>query len=1327
MKPTPDLHCCNADFDRFAAGSPRCRGVAMVMVMIALTVGTIITLSFLASQTTSTAIAHNATRQVQARAIAEDGLRLAMEYLRATPEWRDEHTHGLWAAATDLNGGSFRVMFEDEDDADLGDDVSEAFVITVEGTFNGVVHRISNRVVPAATSSTMTVLLVTGNAYHADEDLERIAVIESWGYRVLTVTDSDPQAVYDAAAAQADVIYISEESASSSVSTKTNGYDIGVVNEEHALQDELGMSTSGGGWTGSTIEIVDNAHPITSGFALGDLQITYNSTGLIQSGGTPASGLNTLAERVSSSTAVLTYLDIGDTMTDGNPSPQRRVTMPFGSNKFEYGQLNDDGKKLMKQAVDWAAGGATVSTVSPISRWTLDETVGSLATDVVGGHHGSYATGTTLGVGGQVDAAAEFDGSSGHVAIDHNDAFLADAGAITLWFYLDNTSGRKELFSKDSSGYDTGGHVTMYANGDDVEVRFQDTSSSYTLNSGNVLSASTWHHAALTFGAGGLRLYVDGALVDSDSHTGGMGTSSGGTGNFEPIALGANTWASGNLTLWPMSNYLDGRLDDVRFYDQQLTADQVAALFTSGEAASSDADGTTPSLLALYEFHEPDAVVPQLVSHWKLDDTATARGQAVAGGRMQIQTRAKVDSYDSGSGDYDTSQSDNAFLSTNQTADDSFSFWNRAQISGDIYGGPGGVEADIFDIHPDHTVLSGAKRILPIEASFAFPATPSLPLSTSFLKDNWGDERTISSDIRYGAWNVENYAKITIDGDITIVVDGDMTFNRGRLFFTAGSSLRLFVGGNFNANDESLINADSLEAERLTIYVPNASGGSRSAYFRGTSITAATVYSGGNLSVSDDATFYGTLYTADYMNFDSDALVRLDRGTVNEGGVALAIEEVARRDGGYVDKPTGGLSGFGDGGTSVEFDGVDDFVEVPHDPTYLLDRGTLSFWFRPSDISGTQGMVSKDATNYATGGHIRVYLNGSQLECRLQSTSASKYVRSASGAVSANTWHHVAVGFGAEGLRLYLNGVLVDSDSYTGGLGPSSGGVGNEEPWTFGVDQRKSSSGTTDGWDLPYHGRLDDVRLYDQNLNADQAADLYAKTDPRDAMPALVYDTSEKTPALDLAIADPDHVTWISGGGLTIDTATTISSGGPVDRLHTAIIDRDAISVEAVFTPANITQDGPARIVSYSNGTSNRNFHLGQTDAKYNVRLRTEFNTSGTPEAESGDVLVADTQQHVIFTYDPNNEELRVYRNGTLEITETWTGDLDNWNSGYELLLANEVGGSRGWLGTLHRVAIYDGTFNRIQAENVFNGSPPGDGTGGEGGLAYEAEWLESP
>ncbi|MEL7087306.1 MAG: hypothetical protein AAGL98_02510, partial [Planctomycetota bacterium] len=213
----------------------RRRGLAMAMVMIALAVGTIIVLTFLSGQTTSMAIAHNASRQTQARAIAEDGLSLVLEHLRADTDWRDGQTHGDWNPDQTLNGGRFRAMLEDEVDGDLGNDVSEPFTVTVEGTYRGVVHRAAVRVTPTAQRRALTVMLVAGETPVGPEDQLRVETIESWGYRVVTVADDASNEVYAAAAAQADVIYVSEEVSSSPVGDRLNALPVGVVNEEQAI------------------------------------------------------------------------------------------------------------------------------------------------------------------------------------------------------------------------------------------------------------------------------------------------------------------------------------------------------------------------------------------------------------------------------------------------------------------------------------------------------------------------------------------------------------------------------------------------------------------------------------------------------------------------------------------------------------------------------------------------------------------------------------------------------------------------------------------------------------------------------------------------------------------------------------------------------------------------------------------------------------------------------------------------------------------------------------------------------------------------------------
>ncbi len=445
-------------------------------------------------------------------------------------------------------------------------------------------------------------------------------------------------------------------------------------------------------------------------------------------------------------------------------------------------------------------------------------------------------------------------------------------------------------------------------------------------------------------------------------------------------------------------------------------------------------------------------------------------------------------------------------------------------------------------------------------------------------------------------------------------------------------------------------------------------------------------------------------------------------GAAESDQAAAAADEIQTSAGQYLESPVAGRAGFGDGGTSVELNGSNQFIEAPHVSAYLLNEATVAFWFYANDLTGGQGLVTKDSAGHDDGGHLQVRLDNGMLKFRVSSNTTNHNI-GATG-VSANRWHHVVAGFGGDGMRLYLDGNLVASNTTAVGMGTQSGGSGNAEPWTFGVDQEFSGELTSQGWNKPFHGRLDDIRLYNQNFDATQAAQLFAGLDPGPAVPDRVLDSAGVGDPLDLRIADPANITWVASG-LSVDAPTTIASPAAATRLHTSLSGGQVLTLEADFTPANITQTGPARIVSYSDGTSQRNLQLGQSETDYNVRLRTQYNSSGTPEAASEDVLAAGARQHVVATYD--GESLRLYRNGVLETTEPWVGDLSNWNDAYRLLLVNEESGNRAWLGTLHRVAIWDGPVDAIQADNLYRGNTPGLPNGGDNGLTYTRHWLEAP
>jgi type IV pilus assembly protein PilY1 len=177
-----------------------------------------------------------------------------------------------------------------------------------------------------------------------------------------------------------------------------------------------------------------------------------------------------------------------------------------------------------------------------------------------------------------------FNGSSDYVEVAHDASYLLDDGSVSLWFTTPDTSqGDVAMFSKDSSGYDTGGHLTIrLLNSGRVQVRFQSTSADYWVTSSGAVSADTWHHIAFTWGSGGMKLYLDGALEDTDPYTGGTGTTSGGTGNFEPIVIGANSWTSGNLLATPVTNHFLGEIDETAIFDSALSLTEVQDISSYG-------------------------------------------------------------------------------------------------------------------------------------------------------------------------------------------------------------------------------------------------------------------------------------------------------------------------------------------------------------------------------------------------------------------------------------------------------------------------------------------------------------------------------------------------------------------------------------------------------------------------------------------------------------------------------------------------------------------------------------------------------------------------
>lgn len=562
----------------------------MLLVLMSVAMAVILSLSFLNAQVTATGMSENVARRAQADALAESGLALALAYIETTSNWRTQMSEGVWVSSHSYAGGSISITGNDgqdtdgngtiEGDGDLTNDAAESMTLTSTGTFDGVSHTVHAVVTPMPPKKRL-LLVVSDSTSLVDGETHPRQLFLDWNYEVTIIQALEDQTAFNSVAANHDVVYVTSHFASSELGAKLHDAPIGVVIAEGYLDGEFGLATSDGFIVSGNmnIDVTNNSHIITETLSIGSNQIVDNSSAqLMESSGTLAFGATVLAEKTASSTPMLAVVDAGGLLADSTPAAGRRVSMPWGGTNFTTSDLTPVGLTILRRSLEWAS---EVSIPNQIAHWGLNEFSGSTADDSVGGFDGTYQNSVAIGASGAIagSIAAQFDGANDHVEIPHNDVFLLDEGTFAFWFKTTNAIVTQGMLAKDSSGYDTGGHLRIRISNGKVLVRFQSAVADNNLESGSI-SSGTWYHVAFTFGAGGMKLYANGVLVDSDPYTGGMGSTSGGAGNFEPIAFGVDAYSSGDLTLSGWTDPFSGLIDEVYAFSRELTQTEIQSLMT---------------------------------------------------------------------------------------------------------------------------------------------------------------------------------------------------------------------------------------------------------------------------------------------------------------------------------------------------------------------------------------------------------------------------------------------------------------------------------------------------------------------------------------------------------------------------------------------------------------------------------------------------------------------------------------------------------------------------------------------------------------------------
>ena len=223
----------------------------------------------------------------------------------------------------------------------------------------------------------------------------------------------------------------------------------------------------------------------------------------------------------------------------------------------------------------------------PIAYWQFNETSGTTLVDTSGNHDGTYLRGAESetdkhGIGA---GAGDFDGKNDRIEIPHPADMELSSGSITVWFNSDDVDDKQSLFSKDSSSFDNGGHLTAFVDDGMVKIRLQSGDDSYWVDGGS-LTDNSWSQITFNWGPGGMELYVDGQLVDTNTYTGGI------ENNTEPLVIGANSWSSDDGEANHLKDYFDGQIDEFSIMSEPLSATEVSSLYNTGGQAILDNRGT---------------------------------------------------------------------------------------------------------------------------------------------------------------------------------------------------------------------------------------------------------------------------------------------------------------------------------------------------------------------------------------------------------------------------------------------------------------------------------------------------------------------------------------------------------------------------------------------------------------------------------------------------------------------------------------------------------------------------------------------------------------
>ena len=385
------------------------------------------------------------------------------------------------------------------------------------------------------------------------------------------------------------------------------------------------------------------------------------------------------------------------------------------------------------------------------------------------------------------------------------------------------------------------------------------------------------------------------------------------------------------------------------------------------------------------------------------------------------------------------------------------------------------------------------------------------------------------------------------------------------------------------------------------------------------------------------------------------------------------------------------LGAAGKVGTAASFNGTSSQIVVSDSPSLRLNQFTISLWVFPTQVENNyQPLVAKE-DSFGANRNYGLYIVPNSLQIRYAvwaGDCATKLAANSSGQMALNTWNHIVFTYDGATASFYLNGALDSASSAAlGGLCQAA------VPLKIGMETSAF---------LPFSGKLDEIRIYSQALNAVQVASLHN-------LLIANWKVDEPSGATSFADASGNGNDGSCGSACpTLGAAGQVGTAASFNGTSSQIVVSDSPSLRLnQFTialwvfPTQVKSDYQPLVAKEDSLGASRNYALYIVPNSLQIRYTVWAGDCATRlAANSSGQMALNTWNHIVFTYDGVTEKF--YLNGVLDsATAAPAGGL--CQAAVPVKIGMETSAFLPFSGTLDDIQIYAQALTAAQVVSLYS------------------------